>query len=154
MYRQCSRLKFTRIWDRPIAIAGLEKQLIHALKTRSGCDVLDDDGRGLLRRILSWHRGSDENTLEPLGFPGGGRQVVAILTWSWMTYKGGIDYLELPFDRLDWEDQEVQSPWKSGSSEFWHIGDRAGIAELSGIARGFDFGHCPNRKRRSYMTFR
>jgi hypothetical protein len=136
LYIQYSRLKFTRISDRPIAIAGLEKRLIHDFNTYGGFGVFDD-GRGLLRRSLLWHRGSDESTLERIVFPAD-RQMI-IPTWSWMAYKGGIDYLELPFDGVDWEEEEIRSPWTPGSRGVWHTGDQAGIVELSAVAREFDF---------------
>ena len=56
-----------------------------------------------------------------------------------MAYKGGIDYLDLPFDGVDWEEQEIRSPWTPGSRGVWHTGDQAGIVELSAVARDFDF---------------
>lgn len=143
LYKQYSRLKFTRIWDRPIAIAGLEKRLIHAFDTYGGFGVFDDGG-GFLRRTLLWHRGSDENTLDRIVFPADRQMTVP--TWSWMAYKGGIDYLELPFDGVDWEEQGVRSPWTPGSSGVWHTGDQAGIVELSAIAREIDFKKSPGQE--------
>jgi hypothetical protein len=136
LYIQYSRLKFTRISDRPIAIGGLEQRLIHDFNTYGGFGVFDD-GHGLLRRSLLWNRGSDENTLERIVFPADRQMMVP--SWSWMAYKGGIDYLELPFDRVDWEEEEIRSPWKPGSRGVWHTGDQAGIVELSAVARDFDF---------------
>jgi hypothetical protein len=136
LYIQYSRLNFTRISDRAIAIAGLEKRLIHDLKTYGGFGVLDD-GLGLLHRSLLWQRGSEESTMDRIVFPAD-RQMMMIPTWSWMAYKGGIDYLDLPFDGVDW-DEQIRSPWNPGSREVWHTGDQAGIVELSAIARDFDF---------------
>jgi hypothetical protein len=120
-----------------MAIAGLEKRLIHAFKSYGGFGIFDD-GRGLLRRTLLWQRGTDENTLDRIVFPADRQMTVP--TWSWMAYKGGIDYLDLPFDGVDWEEQEVRSPWTPGSSGDWHTGDEAGVVELSAVARDFDLG--------------
>ncbi|KAI3392588.1 hypothetical protein diail_5462, partial [Diaporthe ilicicola] len=39
LYRQYTRLEFTRNTDRPIAIAGLEKRLIRDLKAQGGLGV-------------------------------------------------------------------------------------------------------------------
>ena len=136
LYIQYSRLKFTRYSDRPIAIAGLEKRLIHAFDTRGGFGVFDD-GRGLLHRSLLWSRGSDEATLDKIISPADSQ--IMVPTWSWMAFKGGIDYLELPFDGVDWEEQEIRSPWTPGSRGVWHTGDQAGVVELSAVARDFDF---------------
>jgi hypothetical protein len=136
LYMQYSRLKFTRIWDRPIAIAGLEKRLMHAFNTHGEFGVFDGDWHGLLRRALLWHRGSDETTLDRIAFPADRQMVVP--TWSWMAYKGGIEYLDLPFSGVDWEEQEIRSPWMSGPSGVLQTQDQAGIVELSAVAREFD----------------
>ena len=56
-----------------------------------------------------------------------------------MSFKGGIDYLELPFDDADWNEQEIRSPWAAGSREVWHTGDQTGVVELSAVARDFHF---------------
>ena len=136
LYSQYSRLKFTRIGDRPIAIAGLEKRVIHAFNTLGGFGVFDD-GHSLLRRTLLWHRGFGESTLDRIEFPPDRHMTVP--TWSWMAYEGGIDYLDLPFDGVDWEEKEIRSPWKPGSAGVWHTVDQIGITELSAVARDFDF---------------
>ena len=71
-------------------------------------------------------RGSDESTLEKIN--------VTLPTWSWMAYKGGIDYLEVPFSEVDWVDLEVCSPWGSGSKGVWHPPE-GGITEIKATAR-------------------
>jgi hypothetical protein len=59
-------------------------------------------------RSPSWSRSSDEATLDKIASPAGSQ--IMVPTWSWMAFKGGIDYLELPFDGVDWEKQEIRSP--------------------------------------------
>jgi hypothetical protein len=136
LYLQYSRLKFTRYSDRPIAFAGLEKRLIRAFDIIGGFGVFDD-GRSLFHRSLLWRRGTDEVTLDKIAFPADSQ--IMVPTWSWMAFKGGIDYLELPSGRVDWEEQEIRSPWTLGSRGVWHTGDQAGVVELSAVALDFEF---------------
>lgn len=149
-----SRLAFSHQQDRPIAIAGLEKRLIHSFGVHGGFGVLDDDGPGLLRRSLLWCRGSDEASLEKITFGGNERLQVAPPvppppTWSWMAYKGGIDYLNLPFGNVDWEGEGTKaegkqnntlSPWSRSPVGTWYSDySGTGLTGLSVIARDFEF---------------
>ncbi|KAF2677147.1 HET-domain-containing protein [Lentithecium fluviatile CBS 122367] len=73
LYRQYSRLAFTRYEDRPFAIAGLEKRLQKAFGIEGSFSVFYDgpDG-GLFHRSLLWQRGEqpeDEAVLTPIDFP-------------------------------------------------------------------------------------
>lgn len=148
LYQQYSRLAFTHQQDRPIAIAGLEKRLIQSLGVRGGFGVLDElSGLGLLRRSLLWRRGTDEANLERIVFRGGGgtrldeltgRTMPAPPSWSWMAYRGAIEYLDLPFDGVEWEGNEIRSPWTPGDAEVWHSADEVGVVELSAVVRDFD----------------
>ncbi|EXF84156.1 TOL [Colletotrichum fioriniae PJ7] len=134
LYKQYSRLQFSRNEDRPFGIAGLEKRLIQSFKTHGGYGVFDDGG-GLLRRSLLWQRGSD-STLDRIIFPA--ERDLEVPTWSWMAYKGGIDYLEPPFDGVDWEKSEIQSPWANKSPDgFYHTSDKSLGISLSAVAREF-----------------
>lgn len=140
LYMQYSRLAFSRIEDRPIAVAGLEKRLIKDFKTRGGFGVFDD-GRGLLNRSLLWQRGSDENTLARIVFPID--REVFVPTWSWMSYKGGIDYLEPPFQKVEWV--KINSPWLSddnrerlAGSEASHTTDRSDNISLTAVVHDFE----------------
>lgn len=114
LYMQYSRLDFTKIEDRPIAISGLEKRLLDNFKASGGCDGglgVFDDGlkRGWLRRSLLWRRGFDEPRMDRIVFPPDRSKSVP--TWSWMAYRGAIDYLDLPFEKMDWQPDEINSPW-------------------------------------------
>ncbi|CAI0643816.1 unnamed protein product [Colletotrichum noveboracense] len=111
-YSQYSRLEFTRIEDRPFAIIGLEKRLIQAFNARGGYGILDD-GEGLLYRSLLWRRPSN-GTLEKIKFPP--ERNISIPTWSWMAYKGGIDYFDPLWNGFEWEQSELQSPWTTDTS--------------------------------------
>ncbi|KAI3532834.1 TOL [Colletotrichum filicis] len=134
LYKQYSRLQFSRDEDRPFGIAGLEKRLIHSFKTQGGYGVLDD-GEGLLRRSLLWQRGS-ASTLNRIIFPA--ERDMKVPTWSWMAYTGGIDYLEPPFDGVDWKTSEVQSPWADQAPDgLHHTSDKSLGITLSAVVREF-----------------
>jgi hypothetical protein len=142
---QYSRLAFTREQDRPIAIAGLEKRLIHSFGARGGFGVFDDAGAaGMLRRSLLWRRRADEASSDLINFRGIDRTATGMPpppTWSWMAHRGGIEYLDPPFPpvgEVAWEEVEIRSPWRSGMGDVWHSADEAGLAELSAMARDFD----------------
>lgn len=122
LYARYSRLQLRDPRDRPIAIAGLEKRLIQSLHLRGGFGILDDARHGLLRRSLLWRRGSDEIYLQKIDFNKHG--VVASTepappTWSWMAYMGAIEYLNLPFDQIEWEEKDLISPWSNSPIDTW-----------------------------------
>jgi hypothetical protein len=135
LYKQYSRLAFTRWEDRPIAISGLEKRLIHDLKTQGGFGVFDDT-RSLLCRSLLWQRGNDEISLRKITFPP--ERNMNVPTWSWMAYEGGIDFLDLPLGGVEWQKEEIHSPWIPDASQVYHTTDSRGSIELSGTAREFN----------------
>ena len=115
LYKQYSRLQFSHFSDRPFAIAGLEKRLQSAFTTRGAFGIFDDGDKesgGLFHRSLLWQRGEekdDDKNLEGIDFTG-----VKVPSWSWMAYKGGIDYIDPPFETADWERKEVIPPWTRG----------------------------------------
>jgi len=117
LYKQYSRLEFTRIDDRPFAIEGIENRLRKAYGTKGGYGIFDDGpGNGLFHRSLLWQRGEDETQgLSVIVFPQG--RNVSVPTWSWMAYRGGIDYLDPPFEKTDWEKADIHPPWTRGSGE-------------------------------------
>lgn len=133
LYTRYSRLQFSRDQDRPVAIAGLEKRLIHSLNIKGGFGVLDDKGNGLLRRSLLWHRAADQPRLEKITFhqaPGLASTVPNPPTWSWMAYKGAIEYLDLPFDQIEWEERELVSPWLSSAMRTWSYSRDSSVGPL------------------------
>ncbi|KAL0929835.1 tol-like protein [Colletotrichum truncatum] len=133
-YKQYSRLQFTRIEDRPFGIAGLEKRLIQGFGTNGGYGVFDDNS-GLLHRSLLWYRGQEE-PLERIRFSPERNE--SIPSWSWMAYKGGIDYLDLTGNGFDWEQKEIQSPWVGKSNEVFYTTDKGSRVKLVVTLRRFD----------------
>ncbi|KAF2122404.1 hypothetical protein BDV96DRAFT_483175 [Lophiotrema nucula] len=115
LYQQYSRLQFSSIEDRPVAIAGLENRLKRAFRAEDGRYGIFDDGPGggLFHRSLLWRRGEDEETLVPIVFSADRNNNVP--TWSWMAYRGGINYLDPEFETADWERNEIRPAWTSNA---------------------------------------
>jgi hypothetical protein len=137
LYMQYSRLAFTKWEDRPIAIAGLEKQLRHDLDSKGGFGVFDD-GKSFLRRSLLWQRGEDEATLRRISFPP--ERKITVPSWSWMGDQGGIDFLSMELGGVEWQKGEIHSPWGPDVSEASHPEPQTANVELSAIAREFNPG--------------
>ncbi|KAI0103824.1 hypothetical protein GGR51DRAFT_523569 [Nemania sp. FL0031] len=119
LYKQYSRLDFTRVEDKPFAIEGLENRLRAAYQTQGGYGIFDDgQGKGLFHRSLLWQRseapeGAPVPWLSRISFSPG--RNISVPTWSWMAYQGGIDYLAPEFDKTDWEIGDIQPPWSNTS---------------------------------------
>ncbi|KAG6354470.1 hypothetical protein INS49_004487 [Diaporthe citri] len=143
LYARYSRLGFSHYEDRPVAIAGLEKRLISSLGLRGGFGMLDDNGPGLLRRSLLWRRAQDVESLDLITFNSTSdtsSKAAPPPTWSWMAYKGAIEYLDLPFYQVEWETKDIISPWATNALGTWsYSGDiSAEPRGLRVIARSFD----------------
>ncbi|KAK8112923.1 HET-domain-containing protein [Apiospora sp. TS-2023a] len=156
LYKQYSRLQFTRMEDRAVAILGLENRLRKAYGTKGGYGIFDDgpDG-GLFHRSLLWRHGVEQGNkpnLQPIVFPVERR--TAVPKWSWMAYAGPIDYLlEPPFsEEMEWETRDVRPPWsryspgqqtgkappdRSATSPHDEESQRA-VPTLAVVARDFD----------------
>lgn len=124
LYKYYSRLQFTRVYDRPIAIAGLEKRLIRAFDTEGGFGAFEC----YFGRSLMWQRASDAEYMLRIDFPP--ETQYRVPTWSWMAYTGPITFMDLPFDSVEWEAGDSLSPWKSSSA--------SGSHSLIAIARGLN----------------
>ncbi|KAF4835116.1 putative protein kinase [Colletotrichum tropicale] len=132
-YQQYSKLQFSKVEDRPFAIAGLEKRLLQGFTTRGGYGVFDD-GKGLLHRSLLWCR-SLGGTLGRIKFPV--EKKIFVPTWSWMAYEGGIDYLDPEWNKTEWEQKDLRSPW-SADSPAQYTTDKNSMISLDATARDFD----------------
>ncbi|VUC30666.1 unnamed protein product, partial [Clonostachys rosea] len=139
-YAKYSRLGLSEPTDRAVAIAGLEERILEKLNVSGGWGVLDDSSatggqNGLLRRSLLWRRGKEVEAMSPIDFTqktGYSR----VPTWSWMAYKGGIDYIEPEFGATDWG--EIQSPWSS-SKERSTSHQSIGTHPLALVAKARDY---------------
>lgn len=122
IYTCYSRLKLTRLENRPIAVAGLEKRLVRSLGGHGGYGVIDDDENPeLLRRSLLWRRGTDEASLQKIDFqPRRNYLPHSVPSWSWMAHQGGIDYLDLHYGEMEWEVSDIVSPWIGAPKGTWY----------------------------------
>jgi hypothetical protein len=123
LFRMYSGLSFTRPSDRSIAISGLEKRLIAAFKTSGGYGIFEL----YLERSLLWTR-ADDTFLSPIDYPAARK----VPSWSWMAYKGGISYLDAPFEKVDWT-KDYTSPFQStdsGHKSFWSASGNGSIPVL------------------------
>ncbi|KAI1812281.1 hypothetical protein GGS20DRAFT_558593 [Poronia punctata] len=116
LYRDYTRLGLTQVWDRPVAVQGLENRLLEAFGCGGKYGIFNDEygtsngepNIGFFHRSLLWRRGKDQPWppgLMRITFPPERRQTVP--TWSWMGYSGGIDYLDVPFNEVIWEKQDI-----------------------------------------------
>lgn len=148
LYTSYSRLDLSYDEDRPIAIRGLESRLVAALQTKYGrtfegaYGVLNDGPTGgLLHRSLLWRRGAargDARVLEGIVFPSGHEGAP---TWSWMSCRGGIDFVQVPGDSVDWEHLDFSPPMTSWRPQ-QQLGvrrDGDGLHATTLIARCWDF---------------
>jgi hypothetical protein len=157
LYKQYSRLSFTRWEDRPIAIAGLEKRLQRAFHTIGRYGIFDDGNRtdgGLFHRSLLWRRAwkeaeeSDGDALEAISFSAERNSHVP--SWSWMAYKGSIDYTDPPYKSSTWETRELIPPWTRGRH---HDPDANEDVAIAAVARNFDLkGRDPKEVKIAYDT--
>lgn len=130
LYRQYTRLEFTRISDRPIAIAGLERRIIRDLNAQGGFGVFDD-GRSLFQRSLLWQRGREIPPMTRIPLV----PSLPVPTWSWMGYDGGIDFVDLPLGGVYWSPDAIKSPWATERPGTWHTGDGEEFVEMKAWAR-------------------
>lgn len=158
LYKLYSRLHFSRDEDRPFAIAGLEKRLRQAFGTQGGFGIFDDGDkyeRGLFHRSILWRHGDEqefENGLKPIDFSRSGFYVPS---WSWMAYKGGIDYTTPEGGTAEWETNDITEPWTRGSGSATISAPQAGIIAIPAIVRNFQVANrLPEEVKLFYDTGR
>jgi hypothetical protein len=146
LYKQYSRLKFSKIYDRPIAIAGLEQRLVRAFKTNGGYGIFEGNFFG---RSLLWERdvSVEKDGMRKIVFPL--KQQYRVPTWSWMAYEGAITFMDLLFDGVQWEQHDgegegIQWHWTaprnidaSSSSSVWHTANSD--EQIDFVTRARDF---------------
>jgi hypothetical protein len=157
LYKQYSRLGFTRWEDRPVAIAGLEKRLQKAFKTKGRYGIFDDGNKNdgsLFHRSLLWQRArevdekGDGKPLEVIPFSA--ERNFHVPSWSWMAYKGGIDYTDPPYRSATWETSELIPPWTCGGYQDPDANEDVAIAA---VARNFNLkGRDPEEVKITYDT--
>ena len=122
-----------------MAIDGLQRRLLRTMKCKGGLGIIDEvEPKGLLRRSLLWRRGDDmgSRSLTRIQFPID-RAISAVPSWSWMAYEGGIDYLDLEFGRVDWE--ELASPWSPAAETDFGTDNRGPSMTLTAEAWRYEY---------------
>jgi hypothetical protein len=115
LYEHYSRLSFSHLTDKPVAISGLEQRLAQSFGIHHGADYC---GAGVFQhrsgRWLLWKRAEDVSSLKKIPFakntrPTGDTTIVATTnappSWSWMSYEGEITYLKPPEGKIDWNER-------------------------------------------------
>lgn len=88
-----SQRKLAEPNDRCYAIAGLGQRIARVLDCKSSYGIFEK----YLHRNLLWYLAPPDSAgtrSVPLGRD--------IPSWSWMAYSGGIEFVEVPFDRASW----------------------------------------------------
>jgi hypothetical protein len=116
LFETYSKLALTNLTDRSIAISGLESRFGSVFKTEACYGIF----QCYLHWSILWQRSGDKmERINPLDKPGW-----KVPSWSWMAYKGGISYMDIPFDEVEWSNAvkcfpsklELQAPVR----EFLH----------------------------------
>ncbi|KAJ4305479.1 hypothetical protein N0V90_001010 [Kalmusia sp. IMI 367209] len=106
LYERYSHMWLSYSFDgtkRPFAIRALEQRLIRTLQTVGEYGVLDC----YLHQCLLWQRSGDSLTRIAIS-----SSRDRIPSWSWMTYEGGIKYMDVSFDKVLWN-TDLMSPFTS-----------------------------------------
>ncbi|KAF2452684.1 heterokaryon incompatibility protein-domain-containing protein, partial [Lineolata rhizophorae] len=94
LFEDYSKRGMTKETDRCVAISGLEARIARARRCESRYGIL----QSYLHRNLLWQRVNDKKT-ERIGY-----KPEIVPAWSWMAYGGGIQFMEIPFGRVGWND--------------------------------------------------
>lgn len=160
LYKLYYRLQFSRYTDRPFAIAGLEKRLrqVFGPNTKGGFGIFDDGDqphRGLFHRSILWRHGDEEefeNGLQAIDFSGMG---IRVPSWSWMAYKGGIDYTTPEGGTAEWETIDITEPWTRGSVLNTTSAPQDGVIAIPATVRNFQVANrVPGEVKLYYDTGR
>jgi hypothetical protein len=90
-----SKLALSNLTDRSVAISGLESRFASAFGTE-GCYGIF---QCYLHRSILWQRSGDK--MERIN-PSPHLLEWKVPSWSWMAYKGGISYIDIPFEDVEW----------------------------------------------------
>jgi hypothetical protein len=113
LYRCYSRLHLDRAEDRPIAMHALERWILRVGNFEGGYGILVDaelnDVSVIPHRTLLWQRDKEVTpSMTRIDFPADFDHLPP--TWSWMAYEGAIDYMDIPYDNVDWESDNIRMP--------------------------------------------
>ena len=91
LFEDYSNRGLTGKTDRAVATSGLEARIARTLSCQSRYGIFER----YLHRNLLWQ--ASDNKMERIVYKN--RNVVS---WSWMAYNGGIQFMDIPFGTVDW----------------------------------------------------
>ena len=95
LFETYSKLTLSNLTDRSVAISGLESRLARAFETEGRYGTF----HRYLQRSILWQRATDSgNGTDRMKRISGHK----VPSWSWMVYKGGISYVDIPFEAVEW----------------------------------------------------
>ena len=109
-----SKLAFTHLTDRSVAISGLESRFASAFGTKVSYGI----SQRYLHWSILWQR-STAKRMERIEYS----SEKEVPSWSWMAYEGEISYMDIRFEEVEWSDAIKWNPSK--------------FPELQGPVRGF-----------------
>ncbi|UKZ48019.1 hypothetical protein TrVGV298_002255 [Trichoderma virens] len=105
IYQIYSKLHLTNATDRPKAIIGLQKRLASTFGSRAEYGLHEK----YLHRTLLWEA-AVSGSLSRISFKGNN----CVPSWSWMACTGGIQFMNIPFNQVNWTGN-VQNPFVTAS---------------------------------------
>ena len=138
LFQRYSRLEFSHVEDRPIAIDGLMDRLTGAFRTQSLAGLFE----AFWGRCLLWKRAEDVTRLQKI--PLGTHTKKTPPSWSWMAYEGAISFLEPKGGTVDWNVKGIKLPFAGRSQLSWlKTSYSQGSNAIVGDAFDFDLRHDP-----------
>ncbi|CCD49933.1 hypothetical protein BofuT4_P096410.1 [Botrytis cinerea T4] len=115
LFQRHTRLEFSHLEDRPIAIDGLMERLTMTFKTRSLAGLF----KTFWGRYLLWRRADNAGSLKNI--PRGTHSRRTPPTWSWMAFDGAISFIEPGGGQVSWNDAGVKLPFANltGDQTSW-----------------------------------
>ena len=91
LFEDYSKRDLSEKTDRAVAISGLEARIADVLKCQSRYGIFQQ----FLHRNLLWQ--TSDNKMERIVY-----ENQDVPSWSWMAYNGGIQFIKIPFGKVDW----------------------------------------------------
>ncbi|KAM0165427.1 hypothetical protein ACHAPG_000096 [Botrytis cinerea] len=115
LFQRYTRLEFSHLEDRPIAIDGLMERLTMTFKTRSLAGLF----KTFWGRYLLWRRADNAGPLKNI--PRGTHSRRTPPTCSWMAFDGAISFIEPGGGQVSWNDAGVKLPFANltGDQTSW-----------------------------------
>ncbi|KAK8129202.1 heterokaryon incompatibility protein [Apiospora kogelbergensis] len=104
LFERYSRLAFTRSTDRAVALLGLQRRMAKAFRTYAAYGMFS----AFFARGLLWRRG-DVQLMTPIHWP----KDHYVPSWSWLSKLGPISFMELRFERINWDNNDIRNPLRN-----------------------------------------